>query len=155
VIALRALISIVLLPGLVAVLIPWRILQGAAVSPLAWLGAIAIALGLGLFGWCVVLFARRGRGTLAPWDAPRRFVASGPYRVIRNPMYVAVAAVVAGEALAFASLPLAVYLLALAVAWHIFVVLYEEPSLEQTFGDGYRAYRSRVPRWLPRLPARS
>jgi protein-S-isoprenylcysteine O-methyltransferase Ste14 len=146
----RAIVSVILLPGTVAVFVPWLIVRDAAPpSGAAWAGLVPLALGLALFAWCVLLFAARGRGTLAPWDPPPRFVAVGPYLVVRNPMYLGVAAVIAGEAILFRSWSLAIYLVVLALAWHIFVVAYEEPTLEQQFGDEYRAYRARVPRWLP------
>jgi protein-S-isoprenylcysteine O-methyltransferase Ste14 len=152
-IALRSLISVIVLPGVASLLIPWLI-AGPLRAPggLAWLGLVPLGFGLALFTWCVVEFAIRGRGTLAPWDAPRRFVAVGPYRVVRNPMYLGVGSIVVGEAILFGSLPLVGYLALLALAWHLFVVLWEEPSLERTFGEEYRAYRASVPRWLPRVP---
>jgi protein-S-isoprenylcysteine O-methyltransferase Ste14 len=151
-IVLRSLISVVLLPGVAAVVIPWFI-AGPPAWPtgVGWIGLVPLAFGLALFAWCVVIFASRGRGTLAPWDAPRRFVAAGPYRRVRNPMYVGVGSVVLAEAILFSSVALALYLAVLAPAWHVFVVFWEEPSLEQTFGDEYRSYRASVPRWLPRL----
>src|SRR6267378_6706392 len=151
-IALRSLVSVIVLPGVAALLIPWLIV-GAPDRPegVAWLGLVPLGFGLVLFAWCVIEFGRRGRGTLAPWDAPRRFVAVGPYRLVRNPMYLGVASIVLGEAILLRSPSLLVYLAALAAAWHLFVILWEEPSLERTFGDEYRAYRARVPRWLPRM----
>ena len=151
-IALRSLVSVIVLPGVAALLIPWLIV-GPLGRPegVAWLGLVPLGFGLVLFTWCVIEFGRRGRGTLAPWDAPRRFVAVGPYRLVRNPMYLGVASIVLGEAILLRSPSLLVYLAALAAAWHLFVILWEEPSLERTFGDEYRAYRARVPRWLPRM----
>jgi protein-S-isoprenylcysteine O-methyltransferase Ste14 len=151
VIGLRTIASVLILPGTAAVFVPWLILgQPAAPSGAAWLGLVPLALGLALGAWCVVLFAVRGRGTPAPWDPPPRFVAQGPYRVVRNPMYIGVALILAGEAILFRSWPLVIYLIAIGILWHLFVVAYEEPTLEQQFGDEYRTYRSRVPRWLPR-----
>jgi len=79
------------------------------------------------------------------------FVARGPYRVVRNPMYVAVISAVLGEALAFGSDALVAYAGFLAIAFHLFVVLYEEPTLTARFGASYEDYRRRVPRWLPHL----
>jgi protein-S-isoprenylcysteine O-methyltransferase Ste14 len=151
--ALRSLVSVIVLPGVAALLIPWLIV-GPLRAPggFAWLGLVPLGFGLALFTWCVVEFAARGRGTLAPWDAPRRFVAAGPYRVVRNPMYLGVGSIIVGEAILFGSLPLVGYLAVLGLAWHLFVVLWEEPSLERTFGEEYRAYRGSVPRWLPRVP---
>ncbi len=152
----RSLISIAILPGTVAVFVPWRLLRDAAPRiGLAWVGLVPLVPGLALFAWCVWDFATRGRGTLAPWDAPRSLVATGPYRIVRNPMYVAVASVLAGEAILFGSLAVAVWLVVVVAAFHTFVVLYEEPSLERTFGESYRAYRRQVPRWLPRLAGRA
>jgi protein-S-isoprenylcysteine O-methyltransferase Ste14 len=152
-IVLRSLISVAILPGLVAVVLPWLIVQ-----PVSWptgvalVGLVPLVVGLGLSALCVTLFATRGRGTPAPWDAPRRFVALGPYRLVRNPMYLGMGSVVLGEAVLFASWLLAIYLIVLVLVWHAFVVVWEEPTLERTFGEEYRSYRAAVPRWLPRLP---
>jgi protein-S-isoprenylcysteine O-methyltransferase Ste14 len=151
-IVLRSLVSIAVLPGIVAALVPWLVLRGSALAPFAVFALVPLAAGLALFAWCLVEFARRGRGTLAPWDAPRRFVASGPYRAVRNPMYVAVISVLVAEAIAFGSLRLALYAAFVGLAFHVFVLLYEEPTLERTFGESYRAYREAVPRWMPRRP---
>ena len=151
-IVLRSLLSIAILPGVVLVLLPWLIVRGTPLSPLAWVGAIPLALGVVLSAGCVFEFASGGRGTPAPWDAPRRFVASGPYRVVRNPMYVAGVLIIVGEAIAFVSLSLLVYLAAVVIVWHLLVVLYEEPTLARQFGAEYEAYRTRVHRWVPRLP---
>ena len=149
---LRTLISVAILPGLVALFLPWLVVRPESwPTGLALVGLVPLVLGLGLAAWCVMLFATRGRGTPAPWDAPRRFVAIGPYRLMRNPMYLGMGAVVLGEAVLFASWPLALYLIVLVLVWHAFVVLWEEPSLERTFGEEYRTYRAQVPRWLPRL----
>jgi len=152
-IVLRSLISVVVLPGVAAVVIPWLIVSPPAWPTGArWVGIVPLAFGLALFASCVIIFAALGRGTLAPWDAPRRFVAVGPYRRVRNPTYLGVGSVVLGEAILFGSLALGLYVAVLALVWHVFVVLWEEPSLERTFGDEYRTYRANVPRWLPRLP---
>ena len=150
-IALRALLWAIVLPGVGAILLPWLIVgQPSVPTGAAWIGLVPLALGLPLSLWCVILFAVRGRGTPAPWDPPRRFIAVGPYRIVRNPMYLGAGSVIAGEAILFSSWPLALYLVAIVIVWHLFVVGYEEPALEREFGDEYRAYRSRVPRWLPR-----
>ena len=151
-IVIRSLISMAVLPGKALVLVPWLIVRGTPLSTLAWIGALPLAFGVVLSAWCVIEFARRGRGTPAPWDAPRRFVTSGPYRFVRNPMYLAGASVVLGEAIAFGSLPLFIYLVLLIAVWHSFVVLYEEPTLSRQFGADYAGYRARVGRWVPRTP---
>jgi protein-S-isoprenylcysteine O-methyltransferase Ste14 len=79
-------------------------------------------------------------------------VANGPYRWVRNPIYIAAFLVIGGESLLFLSLPLLLYLALLAVGVHIFVQVYEEPVLHRRFGDEYDAYRRSVPRWIPRRP---
>jgi protein-S-isoprenylcysteine O-methyltransferase Ste14 len=118
----------------------------------AWAFPFGVALALvgGLLAlWCIVTFVARGRGTPAPFDPPREFVAAGPYRYVRNPMYVGGFGVLFGAGLALPSpsiVGLAVLFLLLV---HLLVVLYEEPSLTRRFGDPYRRYKSTVHRWLP------
>ena len=111
------------------------------------LGAAGSALAL----WCILAFAVIGKGTPAPFDPPRRLVIRGPYRYLRNPMYLGAALALLGAALFYRSLPLLAYLGAFLLVTHGFVVWYEEPTLGRLFGDEYQAYRSRVRRWLPRI----
>lgn len=153
--------AIVLLPGTVTVLIPlliliangtdvgWGLEEALAVLPVL-LGLAAIAAGLALWLWTVRLFARVGRGTLAPWDPTRHLVVEGPYRHVRNPMISAVVTVLAGEGVLFGSRPLLIWCVAFLGINHAFFLIYEEPGLVRRFGDRYRAYRRNVPRWLPR-----
>ncbi len=94
-----------------------------------------------------------GRGTLAPWAPPRRLVVVGLYRLTRHPMYVGVLTLVAGIAAWRASPVVAGYAAALALVFHLRVVLDEEPVMARRFGDEWTAYRARVRRWLP-APAR-
>jgi protein-S-isoprenylcysteine O-methyltransferase Ste14 len=117
----------------------------------AVLGVIVWLLGFTLFAWCLYLFATVGRGTLAPWDPTRNMVVSGPYRFTRNPMITGVATMLAGEALFFRSPSLGWWLLIFVVFNQLYFVLVEEPGLRDRFGPAYDAYRSKVPRWLPRL----
>lgn len=114
---------------------------------------LALALpGAALALSTIVLFVVRGLGTPAVFDPPRRFVASGPYRWVRNPMYVGGIAVLAGGGLAFRA-PSVVALAAVACLMvHLFVVFVEEPGLERRFGESYREYRRSTNRWLPRVP---
>jgi protein-S-isoprenylcysteine O-methyltransferase Ste14 len=115
-------------------------------------GLVLVVLGAAMALSCVIAFALVGRGTPAPFDAPREFVAVGPYRFVRNPMYLGAAAVIAGAGLMLRS-PAAVGVAVVFVAvTHAFVLLYEEPTLERRFGESYRRYRSSVGRWLPRRP---
>jgi protein-S-isoprenylcysteine O-methyltransferase Ste14 len=138
-----------------AVYLPWLILTsgGASPHPVVWPAVVIIGAGVALYFWCLWHFSITGRGTPGPWDPPRRFVAVGPYRYVRNPMYISAALVIAGEVLLFVSIPLALYFVAFAVVVHTFVVLYEEPTLHRMFGDEYDSYRRSVKRWIPRVPA--
>jgi protein-S-isoprenylcysteine O-methyltransferase Ste14 len=95
-------------------------------------------------------FARIGFGTPAPIDPPKRLVVAGWYHYTRNPMYVGIAGVLLAEAIFFRSWALAVYAAAIVTMFHLFVVLYEEPTLARTFGADYAAYRAAVSRWLGR-----
>lgn len=153
--------ALVLLPGTVLILVPAVILAftgfraGFAEPTLAgiiffWAGLSCAAAGLVLAVWCVALFLRRGRGTPAPWDPPRAFVVAGPYRHVRNPMMIGVLLILAAEALLFRSWALGVWWAVFLAGNALYIPLIEEPGLVKRFGDDYRAYKARVPRWLPR-----
>ena len=116
-------------------------------------GIVLMVAGAGLALTCVGWFATAGEGTPAPFDAPRRFVARGPYRVVRNPMYWGGFAILAGYGLTQRSVAVLLLSLFMLLCAHTFVVLYEEPALERRFGEEYREYRRRVRRWLPSRPA--
>jgi protein-S-isoprenylcysteine O-methyltransferase Ste14 len=149
---IRALASFLLLPGIVAGLVPFLILGGHLHPSRAGLpGFILLCAGFVLLLWCARDFYVSGRGTLAPWDPPRNLVVVGLYRFTRNPMYVAVLMLLAGWATAFGSLPLGGYFLCVAAAVHLRVVLAEEPWLSRTFGAEWVRYARSVPRWIPRI----
>jgi protein-S-isoprenylcysteine O-methyltransferase Ste14 len=151
--ALRHLLAIGLLPGVVAGVVPALILAGdeLAAWPLVVLGGAAIALGLALIMQTVALFATVGQGTLAPWDPTARLVVRGPYRRVRNPMISGVLCVLLGEALLFASMGLLAWFAIVFAVNAVYFPLVEEPGLRRRFGADYEAYRAAVPRWLPRL----
>ncbi len=153
---IRNLLFTIIVPGLGGVWIPWRILtRGAATpEPVTWPAVALIAVGAALYFWCLSVFAIVGRGTPGPWDAPRRVVAAGPYRWVRNPIYIAALLVVVGESWLFLSPPLLVYAGAVAIFAHLFVIGYEEPTLRRRFGETYVEYLRTVPRWIPRPPKR-
>jgi protein-S-isoprenylcysteine O-methyltransferase Ste14 len=156
-IALKTVIFSILVPGTVAFGVPWLLLQGAGgervVLPSVWLvGVLPLLFGVGLYLWCAAAFTFIGHGTPAPIAAPTVLVARGAYRWVRNPMYVAVLAVVSGQALLFRSWLLAGYALLLWGLFHAFVVGVEEPSLRRQFGTSYEMYLRAVPRWIPRVP---
>jgi len=151
----RQLRAIALLPVMVTVVVPAFLLSRSGFElgpwPLAAVGVVLVALGLALVIWTATLFARIGKGTLAPWDPTARLVVAGPYRHVRNPMISGVLAVLLGEAALFGSLPLLVWFGAVFALNAIYFPLVEEPGLRERFGDDYERYRANVPRWLPRL----
>ena len=154
--------AIALLPGTVTIVIPALILLLGDGPDIGWgldtalaaaviaLGAALIAAGFALWLWTVRLFARIGKGTLAPWDPTKKLVAEGPYRHLRNPMISAVTAVLLGEAMLFGSVGIAIEAATFVAVNHVWFLLGEEPGLERRFGDEYREYRRAVPRWIPR-----
>jgi protein-S-isoprenylcysteine O-methyltransferase Ste14 len=118
--------------------------------PLGW---IVVAIGVAICLPCVLYFAWKGVGTPMPLDPPRKLVVTGPYRWVRNPMYVGMAFLLVGEALVFPLLTrflLVEAVLAFALV-ATFVVVYEEPKLRRTFGSDYEEYCRHVRRWIPRL----
>jgi protein-S-isoprenylcysteine O-methyltransferase Ste14 len=139
---------------MVAVVIPALILSASGTSITAWsaiVGAILFGVGAWLAVWTWTLFVTQGRGTLAPWDPPRRLVVRGPYRHVRNPMITGVALILAGEAVFFRSWGIAIELGIFVIANAIWFPLVEEPGLRERFGPEYEEYRQRVPRWLPKV----
>ena len=112
-------------------------------------GGITAALGACIYFGCVFEFASRGRGTPAFWDPPRRLILGPWFRLVRNPMYVGVALMIAGQGIARGSALTLAWALLVTVGFHVFVVTYEEPHLRRVFGREYLDYCTRVPRWLP------
>src|SRR5215470_2772332 len=122
-------------------------------EPMRWLGAIPFGLGCLLMLACVWRFGTTGEGTPAPFDAPRKFVAVGPYRYVRNPMYIGMALALVGEAVLFAErvslMRIVWWSVALIAITKVFVYVYEEPALRKKFGAEYEDYCRRVRRWWP------
>jgi protein-S-isoprenylcysteine O-methyltransferase Ste14 len=145
--------AIVLLPGTVAVVVPAILVASYGIDFYALravFGVLFVGAGFAMWVWTVRLFARIGRGTLAPWDPTERLVVAGPYAHVRNPMITGVLAVLVGEALILGSTPIAIWAAIFAVVNHVFFVAYEEPAVERRFGEEYRRYKANVPRWIPR-----
>ena len=155
--ALGSLAFLVLAPGVVAGVIPWLITHWHPLPPtdfpgvLRWTGLILIAVGLTVVLDAFARFAWEGLGTPAPVAPTRTLVVSGFYRFVRNPMYVAVTALIFAQAILFASWGVALYGVAVAVAFDTFVRVYEEPTLRRTYGEENGAYCATVPRWIPRF----
>lgn len=151
----RALTCAALFTGLVLIVLPARILSASGITRPAALGVWQVsglllgACGGGIALLCVLTFACVGRGTPAPFDPPRRLVSSGPYRVVRNPMYLGAGLALAGAALYYQSIALIGFAGVFLMAAHLFIRLYEEPTLRRKFGDDYEAYCRRAGRWWP------
>jgi protein-S-isoprenylcysteine O-methyltransferase Ste14 len=121
----------------------------------AWItvaGVLVGAIGALIVFACAGVFVMRGRGTPAIFDPPREFVAAGPYRFVRNPMYIGGAVMLVGWSLCQRSLTVLLFAFAVFVLFHLYVVFVEEPGLEARFGESYFAYKQSVNRWLPRFP---
>jgi protein-S-isoprenylcysteine O-methyltransferase Ste14 len=152
----RAVTYATLFIGFLLVFLPGRILSATGVVQPSVIGVrqvagmLLAAAGAALALTCIFTFVFVGRGTPAPFDPPRRLVARGPYRMVRNPMYLGAGLALTGAALFYQSLPLLGYAVAFLVVTHLFVVVYEEPALRQSFKEDYEAYCRRVGRWLPR-----
>lgn len=149
----------VVAPGSVAALFPWLIsrwrVEGPAATwaaiPVRVVAAVLIAAGGAVLLHAFYRFVVEGLGTPLPAAPPERLVIGGLFRYVRNPMYVALIAVSAGQTLLFWQLGLLWYTLAITAIPMIFVRVYEEPKLHRTFGASYDDYRANVPGWFPRL----
>jgi protein-S-isoprenylcysteine O-methyltransferase Ste14 len=154
--ALRALVyatGFVLLWGWLALQV--RAIAGDVALPASGrvVGAALMIVGGTLALACVAWFVVVGRGTPAPFDPPRSFVPGGPYRWVRNPMYLGAFAVLIGFGLWHASLFMVLFVVPAATAAHLFVVWYEEPTLRRSFGQPYTTYLAHVNRWVPKPPS--
>jgi len=151
----RQLAAVGLLPVTVTLVVPGLILWRNGADGGGWalvlVGAVLVTAGVALVAWTATLFARVGRGTIAPWDPTTRLVVLGPYRHVRNPMISGVLAILLGEAATVASVPLLLWFAGVFAVNALYLPLVEEPGLRKRFGADYDAYRANVPRWLPRL----
>ena len=150
---LKSALFTLVVPGTVAVLVPFLLAGDRTVAGGAMLGlAVCLfALGVALYLRAVWDFAVLGKGTPAPIDAPKRLVVQGIYRYTRNPLYISMLTVIAGWAALFGTAVLVGYAAGLFVVYSLFVRLHEEPRLAREFGDEYAAYVARTGRWLPQL----
>jgi protein-S-isoprenylcysteine O-methyltransferase Ste14 len=153
--ALGSVAFFVLAPGVTAGLLPWWLTgwQMRDLTP-AWLpvralGALLIFAGIAVLIDGFVRFVMDGVGTPAPAGPTERLVVSGPYRRVRNPMYLAVSAIIVGQALTLGQIVLVPYALAFSLVTYLFVRWYEEPYLQRRFGAQYDAYRRHVRAWWP------
>jgi protein-S-isoprenylcysteine O-methyltransferase Ste14 len=150
-------IFLVLAPGTVAILVPWWICRWhmtappLGLHPLRAAGVLLLACGFPALLSSFLRFAIQGRGTPAPVAPPRHLVVSGLYRYVRNPMYIAVVSLIFGQGLLFGSAGVLEYGILAWFVMHLFVRLFEEPTLRSTFGGEYEEFYANVRRWIPRL----
>jgi protein-S-isoprenylcysteine O-methyltransferase Ste14 len=150
-------VFLVLAPGLVVGLVPWALLGWHArpsypgSATVRVLGLLAIVVGAGIVLDSFARFALQGSGTPAPIYPTDRLIVTGLYRHVRNPMYVGVVAVIGGEVLWFGRLGWFVYGVIVWLAFHLFILFYEEPTLHRTYGAQFATYCANVRRWWPRL----
>jgi len=152
--ALKSLLFLIVAPGIVVGYIPLALLRNGIKIETGIFFFFAIPLwifGGAMLLWCFWDFFAKGKGTPAPLDPPKKLVATGFYRYIRNPMYVALILILLGHFLWFKTIFLLAYIFAVFLAVHLFVMLYEEPTLRKKFGAAYEEYLQKVPRWIPRF----
>jgi protein-S-isoprenylcysteine O-methyltransferase Ste14 len=152
--AIGSLVFLAAAPGVVAGLLPWLITRWSAHDwslAVRLLGGVLIAVGSALLIAAFVRFVVDGIGTPAPVAPTERLVVGGAYRYVRNPMYLAVASLIAGQGLLLGQATLLIYAMVFVVVVTAFVRGYEEPTLTKRFGEQYEAYRREVPRWRPRV----
>jgi protein-S-isoprenylcysteine O-methyltransferase Ste14 len=152
--ASKSLLYLIFEAGLFALYIPLALLR---TGPRIETGVISfLGIPLWLIGgltvlWCFWDFTFKGRGTPVPMDPPKELVVTGPYRYVRNPIYLGVLSIFLGHFLWFGYWALLIYTVLAFIGVHFFVVLYEEPTLKRKFGAAYETYLKKVPRWIPRL----
>ena len=159
--AIKTILWSIFVPGSITVIFPYLLLSPRfdsfriGISGWRFFGLIPIIVGVTIYLWCAWNFTFIGKGTPAPFDPPKELVVKGPYQYVRNPMYVFAGLTLIGEAIYFETTILVLYAALAAIALHLWVVFYEEPSLRRKFGESYERYCERVSRWLPRLPHRN
>ena len=146
-----------ILPVTVLVLIPLSIETNLSIKN-RWsfsIGLFIICLGLMVMVLTINLFMREGKGTLAPWNPPKKLLIGGMYSHVRNPMIIGVLTVLLGESIAILSIKIGLWALIFFIINHVYFKIYEEPILERRFGESYKEYKENVPRWIPRIKKRN
>jgi protein-S-isoprenylcysteine O-methyltransferase Ste14 len=144
-------------PGTVAGLVPWWISGWRIRPPLLhffpfrWIGVLLIVAGLPVLLDSFARFALKGLGTPAPVFPTKHLVISGLYRYVRNPMYLAVEMTILGQGLLLGNVTVVEYGALVWLLFHLFVLIYEEPTLRTSFGSEYESFCGAVPRWIPRF----
>jgi protein-S-isoprenylcysteine O-methyltransferase Ste14 len=151
---LKSLLYLIVEAGLFALYIPLTFFRTGTRIDIGVLAFLAIPLwfiGTLIVSRCFWDFTFKGRGTPVPLDPPKELVVTGFYRYVRNPIYVGVLLIFLGHFLWFGYLALLTYTLIAFIGVHIFIILYEEPTLKKKFGPAYEGYLKRVPRWIPKV----
>ena len=154
---LGTIVFVLTVPASAIGLVPFLISRWTRAAPFfgwplwRWIGAGLFVAAAPVFLNFLSRFVGEGHGTPAPIAPTRYLVVGGAFRYVRNPGYVAVISMVIGQALWFGNTGVLVYAALLALGFHVFVVLYEEPTLRRQFGAEYESYCREIPRWLPRL----
>jgi protein-S-isoprenylcysteine O-methyltransferase Ste14 len=152
---LKTALFTVFVPGTVAGIVPrWLRNTGSiAITGIAkWAAITVIVIGIAIYLYTAFWgFALIGGGTPAPIAPTKILVVRGLHRFVRNPMYIGVGLVIGGQAWLFHSLPITIYLACFGLTVHLFVLVYEEPTLRRQFGEEYERYRKLVPRWIPKV----
>jgi protein-S-isoprenylcysteine O-methyltransferase Ste14 len=152
---LKSLLYLIVEAGVFALYIPVELLR---TGPRLETGILSfLAIPMWLMGSLIILrcfwdFAMRGRGTPVPTDPPKELVVTGFYRYVRNPIYVGVVLIFLGHFLWFGYWALLLYTVLSFIGVHLFILLYEEPTLKKKFGGAYEEYLRQVPRWIPQIP---
>lgn len=155
---IRNVAMIILFPGTVTVFIPYRILTPTSIpGPDSWsvsqhAAILVLAIGTAILLTSIWSFARVGRGSLAPFDETDRLIVVGPYRYVRNPMYVGVLTILLAESWFFWSGRLLTYTAICFVVANLVVIGYEENRLRLKYGEDFRRYCEHVGRWIPGKP---
>jgi protein-S-isoprenylcysteine O-methyltransferase Ste14 len=155
--SLGTILFTVVVPGSVVGFVPFLFSRWQLRPPLfglgatRWIGLAMFVIAVPAFADFLARFVREGHRTPAPIAPTRRLVVGGVYRHVRNPAYIAVIVMMVGQALIFANLDVLEYAFVVAIGFHLFVILYVEPTLRRTFGRDYQDYCQSVPRWIPRL----
>jgi protein-S-isoprenylcysteine O-methyltransferase Ste14 len=150
--AAKQLISFVL-PITVLVIVPYLIEQDIYIKDLTAFiaGLLLILCGLSILTVTIYTLSTIGDGTLAPWFPTGKLVVTGLYKHVRNPMIIGVLTVLSGESIALLSYRILIWMFLFFLINHLFFLIYEEPVLEKKFGQEYRDYKQKVPRWIPDL----
>lgn len=114
---------------------------------------LLLSIGIFLLVWTIVLFYNVGKGTLAPWNPPKKIVVKGPYRYVRNPMIIGVLLILIAEYFLLNSVEILYWALLFFVINTIHFYLFEEKQLEKKFKQDYKRYKQNVPMWIPRFKA--